>query len=474
MEKRFHNFKRPLTSFDEDERLLGLVEPGRYRGYDTFIPSGLTFTLAHDNTGIQKTKQDLTLTDKTGILVTPQGNIIHEDEPVGAPFVVGSNAANSFKRIDLVIYEHEFLASPGGQAGIYSILQGPDGSETEPALTNPEKTIIIGTLEIPANESNLNNAVYTPRLVKGLGNSSFANLDEVNNFSKLNQLSQCANIITTITSLAANRSGASIPSDGNLAILNYATTGFELLNALRLKPEGAGELVIRQYQKGVKILLYCIADTNLGDWRTAPITLAKYNLGFREIEVPSTTAPPGGIWQVKAGDIIEFELVDTGVGTRPHKFIITAHQRNLQRALSSLEGTISNLQNDLQQAWVTVSSIATDYSAGSPIPQVSFNLGSISGTSQKKYVFARGRITRDTPVSLSGTSGVHICTVPAAFFPTDRRYIILHSSTGTPGTNNIAQGYIDNDGKVYLIPSSIVTAFDAGTDSIVFEFNYSL
>ena len=127
----------------------------------------------------------------------------------------------------------------------------------------------------------------------------------------------------------------------------------------------------------------------------------------------------------------------------------------------------------LNTGWVAIASFVAGYSAGTPIPEVRKNFGGIFGTSFSQ-VFCRGRITKDTPVSLSGTSGVHICTVPAAYFPGFRRYIIFHSSTGTAGTNNIAQGYIDTDGKVYLIPSSIVSAFDAGTDSIVLDFNYAI
>lgn len=468
-EKRFHNKKRAVASFDENERFNGVLQPGRYRGYDTFIPSGLTFTLAHDNTGIEKTLIDLSLTDKTGILYTTQGGLIHEDEAVGAPFVVGTNALNAFTRIDLIIYEHEYLDSPGGQAGIYSILQGPNGGPVEPTLSAPEKQIIVGRLEIPASATNLNNANYIPARTPGIGNFLHAGLDQWNKFLGLNEWSQCSASISSLDSLAVNRKGISVPHDGNVLIMDVATVGFDVVNGIRPKPDGAAGTLYKEYQPGMVLFIDSKADFSFGDWRAMPLTNALYELGYREIENP---VPSGGIgfWGVLTDEKLALVLVDTGEVDRPHKFRIVAHEGAVYRGIDSLSNTVSTILSEVQPAWTAVTTFGTDYAAGSPVPQVKFDFTS----SFKRIVFGRGRISRTVGLTLSGSTPVHICTVPTNYKPSDTRYFVLHSPTGVSGTSNIAQGFIDNTGKVYVIPNSINTGFLGDTDSISFEIIYPL
>lgn len=169
MQTRYHNYKRGLISIDENQRLLGIVKPGRYAGFDTMSNiSGLSCEINHTQTGIQKTKLDLTQTPLTGVFVTPQGVVINEDAPINVVF--DTNSGNAQARVDLIIYSHSHITTPGGANALVSVVKGPISSFTLPALPNPATQIIMGIMVIPANATNLSGAKYLPSTVPGIKN----------------------------------------------------------------------------------------------------------------------------------------------------------------------------------------------------------------------------------------------------------------------------------------------------------------
>ena len=183
MQTRFLNHLDPLTSFEANAEFVGLFEPGRYRGFDVFVQSGpLAGGLRHIGTGTRKTLIDnATQSAQQGLNVTRQGVFVFEDAEVPiAGF--NSNAANAFDRIDLIIMEHEWLASLGGQAAIYSVIQGADGGPVVPDFTATPKQTAVGQMLIPASDANLNNAIYTPATILGLGGTNSAYLDQPQEF----------------------------------------------------------------------------------------------------------------------------------------------------------------------------------------------------------------------------------------------------------------------------------------------------
>lgn len=184
-ETRFHNYKRPVDSFDENRRVLGIIEPGLYRGFDVFTPGvGLAFELSHGAKGITQTNSDnTTQTVAKGVLVTRHGGVVQEDAALALNLT--TNTANTEDRYDLIVFEHQWLASVGGQAGVYSIIQGPNADPSIPALTNPKIQIALGHIKIPAGSILASECTWTRYREKGLGGTNVAMLDEPNSFSGL-------------------------------------------------------------------------------------------------------------------------------------------------------------------------------------------------------------------------------------------------------------------------------------------------
>lgn len=185
-EERFHNYRRPVDSFAENRRVLGIIEPGIYRGFDVFTPGvGLAFTLSHGAKGIVQTNaNNTTQTPAKGVLVTRHGGVVQEDAALA--LTLTTNASNTEDRYDLIIYEHQWLASVGGQSGIYSIVQGPNADPSIPAITNPKIQIALGYIKIPAGSSLASDCTWVRYRERGLGGTNVALLDEANIFSGLN------------------------------------------------------------------------------------------------------------------------------------------------------------------------------------------------------------------------------------------------------------------------------------------------
>lgn len=160
-QERLWNYKAGLNSNEMNRVLLGILEPARYRGFDYLITSAsLNFTLDHNGTGIAQTKEDLTATTKKGIILTKQGIVIQEDAAIALTCL--TNVSNSSARTDLVVCQHQDVNVVGGQAAIYLVIPGANGTTAAPALTNPTYQIIVGTITIPANATDLDGADYVP------------------------------------------------------------------------------------------------------------------------------------------------------------------------------------------------------------------------------------------------------------------------------------------------------------------------
>ncbi len=176
-QKVFQNFKFALDSNNFNNWFLGVLEPGRYRGFDSITTSTLSFTVIHTGTGIKQTKEDLTQTNETGILITKQGMVIQEDAAITSLTCVTNSGLSA--RVDLVVCTHEDVNTIGGQAATYSVIQGAPGGAI-PSLPNPTKQTIVGSIAIPTNCTNLNTATYTPAQCPLLGGQNiFTNFPEL-------------------------------------------------------------------------------------------------------------------------------------------------------------------------------------------------------------------------------------------------------------------------------------------------------
>ena len=194
-ETRFHNYGRPVDSFDENRRVLGIIEPGIYRGFDVFTPgAGLALTIEHGAKGIVQTNSNnTTQTNSKGVLVTRHGGIIQEDAPIA--FTINTNASSSFPRYDVVLYEHQWLGSVGGSSGMYSILQGL----TPQNPTNPKIQIALGYIFVPAGATLASECNWVRYAPKGLAGTNVALLDEANNFTGLQSHAWATGTLQTYT-----------------------------------------------------------------------------------------------------------------------------------------------------------------------------------------------------------------------------------------------------------------------------------
>ncbi len=159
MEKRFHNFKDPLVSFNEIIRFGAVLKPLPYAGFDTANFAGTQATISHTNDGfIHKLSDGSGNSDPTGIFLTPQLTTIHEDESVVVP--VDFNVGNSKHRIDFLIYDHTYLDSEPGATGAYSVIKGSTSITASPALSNDKTQTIIGRFLIQPEAPDHSNTVY--------------------------------------------------------------------------------------------------------------------------------------------------------------------------------------------------------------------------------------------------------------------------------------------------------------------------
>lgn len=172
-ERRYYNQEFPLNAMTFNHSFLGIFEPGRYRGYDTIANAGgvgINIDVLHSLTGIQKTKQDNSQTIASGICLTKHGVVI-EHEGKLENIAIDDNVGAGSIRVDLLIIEHTPAAIAGGQVSTISVIKGTPGSGA-PALTNPERQIILGEISIAANGPDFASLTWAPADVPNIANKA--------------------------------------------------------------------------------------------------------------------------------------------------------------------------------------------------------------------------------------------------------------------------------------------------------------
>lgn len=183
---RMRDYKEPLASFNHNIMQF-TRKPGRFVGFDTMEQtSTLGFNIRHDATGTTYKNEVQTTIGPAGVLMTTQGVFVIEDTPLTG-FTVDTNSGNTFDRIDLLVCNHQFLNLAGGQAATYSIIKGPIGNATPPALTNPFFQVIVGRILLPAGATDLNQCTYFKERCPDSGDGKDARLTDTNEFATLNQ-----------------------------------------------------------------------------------------------------------------------------------------------------------------------------------------------------------------------------------------------------------------------------------------------
>jgi len=155
-QERFWNFREDDSTFLLSRGILGFLNPGVYRGFDSTLDNTLVLKLTHQLTGQVETNENLTVSAKKSAIITKQGVGIKEDASIDLPVSAGDG---SNPRIDLVMVEHEYIDVIGGAVAIYSVVEGtPAATPVVPSLPNPEKQVRIGELFVPTGMAALDDA----------------------------------------------------------------------------------------------------------------------------------------------------------------------------------------------------------------------------------------------------------------------------------------------------------------------------
>lgn len=171
-QERFWNWQDDDSTGRMNQRDLILIPQGLYSGFDAALAAGLTLNLVHTVDNKKKRKNDLSLSNALGIWKSQQGCIIVEDAAINLTVAAG-NATHP--RIDLIVGRHKYIATVGGSLATYSIVQGtPAANPVAPSLPVPDEQVILGTLYVPANMTNLNGTgvVYTKSVAPDFGDSN--------------------------------------------------------------------------------------------------------------------------------------------------------------------------------------------------------------------------------------------------------------------------------------------------------------
>ena len=155
-QQQFTNYQDNILSFELRSAMLGILKPGRYCGFDTVThntTSGgiINVRINHTGSGIQKGSKAIppVLSSKTGVVLTTQGGIIHEDT-TNIPIAIDDGSSNGGStRYDVIYLQHWYLdGTPGSNPATYDIKKGTPGAGI-PTLSYPEKQVGLIIVTIP-------------------------------------------------------------------------------------------------------------------------------------------------------------------------------------------------------------------------------------------------------------------------------------------------------------------------------------
>ena len=304
-QQRLRDYQSALAAFDHNIFNLGLHNPGRYCGFDTVVRvSALTFNISHDGSGIRYKNPNNAASGPFGILLTPQGDLIKEDAPIGV-LAVDTNAGNNSFRYDLLVCSHSHINNAGGQAATYSIIKGAIGSGIKPLLADALKQVAVGVIELPPNASDIANCTFTKSKCPDSGDGEDARLSDPNVFKaiQLFNMSAVTHTAPDITATFGANTAAlwKLGSDGNC---------FKILPASAMTLDGI-KISDVPLQEGTQISIFINENVTLRgytDW------LATYQAnGYRNFKVAQgianvvAIAPSLGV-KPNAGEIWELEF----------------------------------------------------------------------------------------------------------------------------------------------------------------------
>jgi hypothetical protein len=402
MQQRFHDFNRPLVSFDENQRILGLLWPGRYCGFDNVVLGTNTITLQHGLSGIQETNLFSGVLSPKGVFITRQGVVVKEDGPIG-PLPIASNAANAFKRIDTIVAEHAIVNILGGVSATYSIIQGPDGSETPAELTNPGTQIVLGYFTMAASAATTGSGIFTPAKVYHPGGLKAAILTENNKYENFNEFNQLEGTRVVLSDGSDDWIG--LTSLGANTIKNVNQAGVANTIGFLPRSQSGAFLFITNFSSSTLTIQHTLNDGG-GGFPLPDSIWANYAAIGTENEANKNIAPGG--WALL------FSI--QGEGVNPYYTIISTSTdygaiSDIEASLFALNSALAGKVNRTAEGWKTVGG------SGNPAFQANFSAAAGRPPQFKKddnnVVYIRGAVNWGI-----GGSNTVVFTLPTGYRPT--------------------------------------------------------
>lgn len=194
MKRVFFNFQDPVNSYPLNERGVGLLKPGRYKGYSkaTKESSGI-YKITHDKTNRISTVESVSsesllekfarevnpniegkvLSDKSvvlnyGVCVMPTGVVVHDTDDIRVN-ITQNNLSDT--RFDLLVINHEYINIAGGASPTYEVVVGTTPGSL-PTLPSQDKKIALGIFEVPKGNIDTVAVRYLPLVAPQNGDLS--------------------------------------------------------------------------------------------------------------------------------------------------------------------------------------------------------------------------------------------------------------------------------------------------------------
>jgi len=167
MQNRTFNYKEDDSTFLLNNKFAGIIPAGIYAGFDVEEFSGMTLNLIQDNGII---KLDINRNESVvGVAVSKQGVVITENSDISITLTNGAVG----NRWDLIVMNHKFIDTVGGEAATYTVIEGVPNSKvpTIPTVTSNTQ-VILYTVYIPSGAVDLTNVIFQKSDVPLLGNNT--------------------------------------------------------------------------------------------------------------------------------------------------------------------------------------------------------------------------------------------------------------------------------------------------------------
>ena len=201
MKKTFFNFQDPINSYPLNERQMGILKPGRYKGYTKLSKEStgvykithepvirlvgslnteeydpLTeFSLTRGGNTDGKVTSDKSLLLNYGVCIMPTGIVIHDNDEIRVN-ITQNNLLGP--RYDLLVVNHEYLNIAGGQAPTYEVISATVMGQL-PTLPSQDKKIALGVFEVPAGDLSTVTVKYKPLVSPQLGDMGLQELANI-------------------------------------------------------------------------------------------------------------------------------------------------------------------------------------------------------------------------------------------------------------------------------------------------------